>query len=524
VIPNLFRKLSSSPVHPQARAAPAVEFDVATLWQGPLDAGDEAAQETALDEKLRRAYFWIVNSAIISPHYDIEFERGAPRTFEVSGRGFNLPGDQSYSSFVLLPLLTFALRRKCLMVGGPGRGKTASAILMGVLAGMSLKLVRRSMQHGHPQMTVADLLGNPLPADLVGAQSMDAIRIAWRPWLDQPVRIVDEYNRIPTRTQSALLTVMGDNYAEVLGQIHECPEAAWYLTANDDGGGGTYQVIEALRDRVDVVVQALSFHPRFLEELLVRIEENARPEDFVPPEIVFTPDEIAQMDRQVRKVSVPAAVRRRLEHFASQFEFLEAAGTRLEHLSKDTALLSGLEWSDVLRADSGRDRLAELGAQTRNGLSVRVLMTLLSYAKALAWFRGKPEVDLEDLRQILPFVLRDKLKPDLDAPFFQLPENMPLRTDRISWLRRLFDLSCTEYDRLGLDRTDVPGSLLAEFRKGLEGLPRKEVQSRLQAIEAQVADVCRQRKLSGPLHDDLLLLKYLHQRYTNYLVWLESRP
>ncbi len=26
-----------------------------------------------LDEKLRQAYFWIVNNAIISPHYDIEF-------------------------------------------------------------------------------------------------------------------------------------------------------------------------------------------------------------------------------------------------------------------------------------------------------------------------------------------------------------------------------------------------------------------------------------------------------------------
>jgi len=40
------------------------------------------------------------------------------------------------------------------------------------------------------------------------------------------------------------------NYAEVLNHIFECPESAWYLTANDDQGGGTYQVIEALRDRI----------------------------------------------------------------------------------------------------------------------------------------------------------------------------------------------------------------------------------------------------------------------------------
>jgi len=110
-----------------------------------------------------------------------------------------------------------------------------------VLAGASVKDVKRAMQHGHPQMTIADLLGNPLPADLMNAQSMDDIRIAWRSWLSMRVKIIDEYNRIPTRTQSALLTVMGDNYAEILNHVFDCPESAWYLTANDDQGGGTYR-------------------------------------------------------------------------------------------------------------------------------------------------------------------------------------------------------------------------------------------------------------------------------------------
>src|SRR5205085_8954302 len=175
--------------------------------------------------------------------------------------------------------LTFATRRKCLFVGGPGRGKTASAILMGVLAGNSVREVRRAMQHGHPQMTISDLLGNPLPADLVNAQRLEDIRIAWRQWLSMRVKIIDEYNRIPTRTQSALLTVMADNYAELLDHVYECPPAAWYLTANDDAGGGTYQVIEALRDRIDVVVKALPFNTRFLRELLARIEEGISPEE-----------------------------------------------------------------------------------------------------------------------------------------------------------------------------------------------------------------------------------------------------
>jgi len=39
------------------------------------------------------------------------------------------------------------------------------------------------------------------------------------------------------------------------------------LTANDDAGGGTYQVIEALKDRIDIVVKALHFNSRFIRDL-----------------------------------------------------------------------------------------------------------------------------------------------------------------------------------------------------------------------------------------------------------------
>lgn len=523
---NLFQRVSQSPTNPHPAPAPRT-FDVADLYRGPVTMGSGRADAAAapLDEKLRQAYFWIVNTAIISPHYDIEYNDAPPQLFvlgDIKSR-LTLPSAQSYSSFVLLPLLTFAARRKCLFVGGPGRGKTASAILMGVLAGYPVREVRRAMQHGHPQMTIADLLGNPLPADLVAAQRIEDIRISWRQWLGMRVKIIDEYNRIPTRTQSALLTVMGDNYAEILNHIYECPEAAWFLTANDDQGGGTYQVIEALRDRIDVVVQALAFNPRFLTDLLARIEENIRPEEVVPRQIVFTEAEVDRLLDEIRAVPVPPEVRRRLEFFASQFEFCEVAGDQFEYKTKDTARLAGAEWHLLTAQETGRDRLKDLGCQTKNGLSVRVLMTLFIYAKALAYFRGNPEVALEDVRQILPFVLHDKLVPDTEAPFFEAPGHAMFRTDRIGWLRKLFDLSCADYDRLNLDRNDPVATLANEFRRGLEGLTEGETRSRLVKIERLVTEWSKGRKLYGHLYDDLLKLKYLHQRYTNYLRWLKTQ-
>ena len=524
--PKTYQHVSEAPTGPGSRL-PVKSFDVADLYNvGPAaQATPGEGEALPLNEKLRQAYFWIVNSAIISPHYDIEYDDGASQTFTMGDTKakVHLPSAHSYSSFVLLPLLNFAVRRRCLLVGGPGRGKTSSAILLGVLAGYSLKEIKQAIQHGQPQMTISDLLGNPLPADLVGAQSFDDIRIAWRKWLGMRVKIIDEYNRIPTRTQSALLTVMSDNYAEILDHIYECPPAAWYLTANDEAGGGTYQVIEALRDRIDIVVKALPFNMRFLGALLDRIEYGIRPEEVVPAQIIFSAGEMAQMENEALAVEFPREVRRRLEFFASQFELCEPAADQLEYKTKDTVKLAGGDFHQLSAQETGKDKLKDLGAQTRNGLSVRALMTALAFGKALAYFRQETAVSLEDLRQIVPFVLHDKLAPDLDAAFFEAPGNGVFRIDRIGWIRKLFDLACAEYDRLNLDRDDPVGELDAEFAQGLERLTQADVRARLTKIERLLADWSKGRKFYGHMYDDVLKLKYLHQRYTNYLQWLREK-
>lgn len=517
------QKVSEAPTHPTPDDK-KVTFDVAELYRGPVEAGQPGAGPAIpVDEKLRQAYFWITNHAIISPHYDIEYNDGPPQEFQFGDQKIKvtLPSDQSYSSYVLLPLLTLAVRRRCLLVGGPGRGKTAIAILMGVLSGYSLRDIKRGIQHGQPQMTIADLLGNPLPSSLVNAKSNDDIQIAWRQWLGMGVKIIDEYNRIPTRTQSALLTVMGDNYAEMYDHIFECPEAAWYLTANDDAGGGTYQVIEALRDRIDVVVKALHFNTRFLDELLTRIEEGFKPEEIVPAQIIFTGNELTVAEKAIREVRVPPELLHRIEFFASHFEFFEPAARQIEYMTKDTVKLAGVDFHTVGAEESGKDKTADLGSQTFNGLSVRALMTCLAYIKAMAYFRGANEVSFEDARQMIPFVLHDKLVQNPDSPFFEQGRNPALRMDRISWLRTLFDDSCKEFERLDLDRNDRVGDLEAQLAKGLEGIGEGDVRKRLTQIERTLREWSSTRKLYGHMFDDILKLKYMHQRYTNYLRWLK---
>jgi hypothetical protein len=118
--------------------------------------------------------------------------------------------------------------------------------------------------------------------------------------------------------------------------------------------------------------------------------------------------------------------------------------------------------------------------------------------------------------------LHDKLLPDIDAPFFDAPNNQVLRSDRVGWLRRLFDLACAEYERLNLDRDDKVLALMLEFERGLEGLSERDTRQQLVRIERLVAELTAGQKLYGHLYDDLIKLKYLHQRYTNYLRWLKA--
>jgi MoxR-like ATPase len=480
-----------------------------TLAFTPRPTGDLAA-------KLRAAYGWLSTSAILSPIHDLEL--GEPVVVGRGGRAASVElAPSSYSSFLLLPLLNLVTSQRLLIVGAPGRGKTTVATLIGLLAGHSSDEMRHAIQHGHPQLTISDLLGSPLPADLLRAQETSQIRVTWRRWLGMRVKVIDEYNRIPTKTQSALLSLMAEGYAEMYEQVLAVPRSAWFLTANDDLGGGTFQVIDALKDRIDLVVRATPYSGRHLDTLVDRVTSGGTVDPHVPADVVFSPEELDAAERELRAVPFPADVRDLLGFFAGQLDFCLRASDRLEYRTKDTLHLAGRRVGHVCTEDCPLDKQISLCTQTENGVSARAYQTIVLTAKALAYFRGAASVGRDDLRQVLPWVLHEKLKVNPQSAFFQKPEHQVLLTDRVTWIRQLFDSAVTQHAAYLPIREPIE-LLRRDTETRLPAMTAGELRERAARLQDTIAGLLSGHELNGPVHDDLVLLKSLHARVSTRLL------
>lgn len=468
------------------------------------------APPRALSEKLRAAYSWILENAIHAASADLRF--GPPTTIGEGDLRIELTTGPGWSSFLLLPLLNLVVCRRLLFVGAPGRGKTSVATFMALLAGSPRDEVHRGIQRGHPQLTHADLLGAPLPAELVAARRPEDIHVSWRRWITQRVKIVDEYNRIPTKTQSALLSLMAEGRAEIFEQVISVGRSAWFLTANDDLGGGTFPVIEALRDRIDVTVRCTPFDTAQLDALRARLERGIDPEATLPAELVFTPEELDAMYDAVLAVPVPDGVQSALTFFLGQLDFCRRASSRLEYMNKDTLHVAGKRLAQVCNEDCPLDKDVQLCTQTENGVSARAWQSLLHFAKALAWFRGAAEVSMEDIAALLPWVLHEKLQPNAHSAFFQKPENQVHLIDRATWIRALFDRA------VALQASwQKQSQAIAQERSALSGpidaLSSSELHARRDRLRVMLETLARRHELNAPLHAELLRVRALLDRH-----------
>jgi MoxR-like ATPase len=252
-----------------------------------------------------------------------------------------------------------------LIEGVPGVAKTLTA-----------KLVARSLNIGFsriqftPDLMPSDVLGTPVFNPQQGGFDFKKGPVF------SNIVLIDEINRAPAKTQSALFEIMEERQATIDGKTY--PMAAPFMvlaTQNPIEHEGTYRLPEAQLDRF--LFKILVPYPSESEEVTILSQfhqmGNAVVQDFVKP--VLSGQEIISLRQQIKTL----VVEEKLLQFIARFIH-----------------------------------------QTRNhksiylGASPRASLAVMNASKAMAAINGRDFVTPEDILDVLNPVLRHRiiLSPD----------------------------------------------------------------------------------------------------------------
>lgn len=258
-------------------------------------------------------------------------------------------------------LMTMLCGGHALVEGVPGVAKTLAVKTLARFLGLEFRRVQ-----GTPDMMPADILGTSVFSPKTGEFSFHK-----GPVFTQFL-LTDEINRMPPRTQAALLESMEERQVTADGERHALDDFfTVFATQNPVEFEGTYPLPEAQLDRFLLKIKV--GYPEMAEERVVLERHHAATE---PAGLAETAIEavplgmLAEARREIRAVRVEAAI----------FDYLLAIVRRTR------------EWPAIA-----------LGASPRASTS------LLIVAKAMAAREGRDFVVPDDVKEAARPVLRHRL-------------------------------------------------------------------------------------------------------------------
>jgi len=265
-------------------------------------------------------------------------------------------------------LVVVLCRGHALIEGVPGLAKTLAVKALAKVLQLDFQRVQCT-----PDLMPADVIGGNIFNSASGSFSLH------RGPLFTDLLLVDEINRTPPRTQSALLESMEEAQVTIDGTRHQLSDFfTVFATQNPIEFEGTYPLPEAQLDR-------------FL--LKIRVGYPSAEE------------EIAILERY--QAGFDARQLERMELQAVGAEALREARAAVSSVQVEPGIFRYV--SELVRRSRDWPSLS-LGASPRAGLSV------LLAAKAIAAMDGRDYLVPDDVKQIAPAVLRHRvvLKPEAD--------------------------------------------------------------------------------------------------------------
>jgi len=342
---------------------------------------------------------------------------------------FNRPdllvGRESFNSTLLFSLLTALIGGKALIIGEPGLGKTTATEYVGsLLYQLPVGIIWAGEVSGHPEQTEEKIIGRP---DL-GKLNQGQEEVVWSHFVQLPVKIVDEINRLPETKQSMILDGVDRGNWEYLNEMILNDEYCLFATANYQDQG-TNTIIAPLLDRFDVMVESRYPGPSYAFLISQRQEK----------EQLLRHSELERELQEALTQRLTSQARPRLEAFSEAFgaylqETLQLPTLNSSSREEVRQQISAITLDQDANAYT-RMLLAELAFCERHGqkrssevceegchytgylchrllncASNRLPVSLSNYAKALAWFTGAAEVGLEQMRAVGPYCLAHRAR------------------------------------------------------------------------------------------------------------------
>ncbi len=219
-----------------------------------------------------------------------------------------------------------------------------------------------------------------LPADLIGTmiynQKSGTFETKKGPIFSNII-LADEINRSPAKVQSALLEAMQERQVTIGENSHKLDDPFLVLaTQNPIEQEGTYPLPEAQVDRF--MLKVIVGYPDKEEELEI-MRRMAHPDNMLSVNAVITPEAI----RRARKVVDDIYIDEKIHKYILDLVFASR--------------------------DPKAYHLAELADLVQYGASPRASIYLALASKARAFLQGRSYVTPEDVREVLPDVLRHRL-------------------------------------------------------------------------------------------------------------------
>ena len=257
-----------------------------------------------------------------------------------------------------------------LLEGLPGTAKTRSIKTLANV--MEAKLGRIQFT---PDLLPSDVTGTEIYHSDGGAE-----QLTFQPGpIFANLVLADEINRAPAKVQSALLEAMEERQVTVAGKTYPLPPLFMVLaTQNPIEQEGTYPLPEAQMDRFLMKVN-IDYPDDEAELDIIRLMRNEEQVSHDIDPVKISQDHIFAAREQIHELHVS-------EH-VEQYMVALVMATRHPDRYPDSPLA---QWVSV-------------------GSSPRASINLDKASRAYAWLQGKDFVDPDDVRSVLPAVLRHRL-------------------------------------------------------------------------------------------------------------------